>query len=273
MPCAAGLESIGGDACFADATTGAMSSESRTKPSAAPASPRALLVYLHGRYAPQGQAEELERQARVAKLATARGYAFVAFRGMRGECTNPQLASWWCWPSNERNAGDGPRFIAHWRSALAEAERRARPNRRVLLGYSNGGYFAALIASRNLLPFDAVAIAHAGPVHPMTPVASKPPMLLVDADDDPSGPEMSSLASTLGRENWPHAVVVREGGHALPDWDIKMSLTFFDRVRTERVPLRPPLSARTTRNSPASRMVINPPAGETAAPIPIEEIP
>ena len=228
--CAEGLEAIQGGGCFALAA----------EPSAG--RPRALLVYLHGRYAPETVADEMERQARVAHMATARGYSVLTLRGKQGQCTDPTLATWWCWPSNERNATDGPAFVASWGVALAEAERRARPARRVLLGFSNGGYFASLIASRALLPLDAVTVAHAGPVAPMTPVRTRPPMLLIDADDDPSSAEILHLDADLTREAWPHAMVVREGTHALPEWDVEMALTFFDRVRTETLPLAPPLA-------------------------------
>lgn len=226
--CAPGLEPIAGGGCFA--LGGEVSA------------PRTLLVYLHGRYAPENEADERERQARVARLATARGYSVLALRGTQGECSDPQLTTWWCWPSNERNAADGTIFVARWASALAEAQRRAPAARRVLLGFSNGGYFAALIASRALAPFDAVAVAHAGPVAPMTPLRTKPPILLIDADDDPSSAEILRLDADLTREAWPHAMIVREGGHALAEWDVEMTLTFFDRVRTEALPLSPPLA-------------------------------
>ncbi len=227
--CASGLEMIAGGGCFA------LAPESNGKPPA-------LLVYLHGRYAPETAADEMERQSRVARLGAARGYSVLTLRGKQGQCTDPTLATWWCWPSNERNAADGAAFVASWSTALAEAERRARPARRVLLGFSNGGYFASLIASRGLFPFDAVTVAHAGPVAPMTPVRAKPPMLLIDADDDPSSPEILHLDADLTRETWPHAMVIREGTHALPEWDVEMALTFFDRVRTEAFPLTPPLA-------------------------------
>jgi predicted esterase len=234
--CAAGLEAIPGGGCFALAPERTARAGGKTPP------PPALLVYLHGRYAPETEAEELERQARVARMGTARGYSVLALRGKQGQCTDPQLATWWCWPSNERNAADGPAFVASWSTALAEAERRARPRRRVLLGFSNGGYFASLIAARALLPLDAVTVAHAGPVAPMSPVRTKPPMLLIDADDDPSSPEILHLDSDLTREGWPHAMVIREGTHALPEWDVEMALTFFDRVHFEPMPLIPPLA-------------------------------
>ena len=245
--CPEGLEPIAGG-CFA--------------PALPTAQPRGLLVYLHGRYAPEGQNEERERQTRVARMGAARGYAVLALRGLQGQCTDPPLATWWCWPSNERNASDGAAFVLRWDAALREAERRGGRGRRVLLGFSNGGYFAALIASRALLPLDAIAIAHAGPVQPMHPVGRAAPMLLIDADDDPSGPEMDHLEADLTREAWPHAMVAREGGHALPEWDVEMALTFFDRTRTDALPLSPPLSVRPRRIHPPPA---EPPSEDLAA--------
>ncbi len=252
--CAEGLEAIPGGGCYAPArdVRGAGLDGG---------GPPALLVYLHGRYAPEAAPEELVRQARVARLGTARGYSVLALRGRQGQCSDAQLATWWCWPSNEKNQTDGAAFVLRWDNALREVERRegrtkvgarAGKGRQVLLGFSNGAYFAALIASRELASFDAIAIAHGGPVAPMRPRGATPPILLVDADDDPSGPEMSRLDADLTAEAWPHAVVVREGGHALLDWDIEMALTFFDRVVTERLPLTPPLAARTTRRPPSN---------------------
>ncbi len=158
--CPEGLQPIAGG-CFAPALATARAS--------------GLLVYLHGRYGPEGANEERERQTRVARTGSARGYAVLALRGAQGQCTDPQLATWWCWPSNERSLAAGPAFVARFEAALAEAERRAGKGRRVLLGFSNGGYFASMIASRALVPFDAVVVAHAGPVAPMHPAGATPP--------------------------------------------------------------------------------------------------
>ena len=71
--CASGLETLSADACFSprDASRG-------------------LVVYLHGRYSAETAPEELDRQARVARLAGARGYAMLALRGVRGECSAPE---------------------------------------------------------------------------------------------------------------------------------------------------------------------------------------
>src|ERR1700727_2798554 len=84
------LAPIAGGGCFAQP--------------ADPVKPVTLLVYVHGRYSPKTLADEHERQRRVARLATAKGYAVLAMRGVQGECTQPELADTWCWPSNPRTA-------------------------------------------------------------------------------------------------------------------------------------------------------------------------
>jgi len=230
--CAAGLEPIEGEGCFA-----------------APPKhdgPVTLVVYLHGRYV--DAADELDRQARVARGANKRGLAVLAVRGARGECNAPGLADYWCWPSNERNADDGPAFVAGFDAALAAARARLGPGSNVLFGFSNGGYFAALIAARALAPFDAVAIAHGGPVEPVVARPKQAPMLLITADDA-ADPEMRKLDAELGGVSWPHALIARDGGHALPDWDIDAAMTFFDRVVREGFPLVPPIASRVARPS------------------------
>ena len=231
--CADGLEPIEGGGCFAAPR------EKR--------SPATMVVYLHGRYSPDTVAEELDRQARVAKLGMSKGFAVLALRGEQGECKAPELKDYFCWPSNERTAIDGPVFVSRWTAAMDHARERIGPGSNVLLGFSNGGYFAALIVKRALAPFDAVAIAHAGPVF-VEPVRREAvPMLLITADDDLSDPDMQRLDDELTQQRWPHAVVAREGGHALPDWDIESALTFFSRASKERLPFSPPLATRSRR--------------------------
>lgn len=231
--CASGLEPIEGGGCFA-------------APSAMGAAVP-MLVYLHGRYGPNEIDEEMDRQSRVTQLATAKGYAVLAMHGVQGECSAPEMKDWWCWPSNERNANDAPAFVGRIDETIARARSRIGAGPNVLLGFSNGGYFAELIAKRALARFDAIAIAHAGPIDVAPARRETPPILLVTADDDMSDPDMMQLDDELTRTKWPHALVAREGGHALPDWDIDSALTFFDRARKEKLPFSPPLPTRSVR--------------------------
>jgi predicted esterase len=200
-----------------------------------------LLLYLHGRYSPKTVDEELVRQARVARLGTAKGFAVLAMRGVQGECTQEELADTWCWPSNPRRLADAPAFVERLQSAIAAVRAGLGPGPNVLLGFSNGAYFATLIATRSLGGFDAIAIAHGGPVPPTHAEGKKPPLLLITADDDLSDGEMRQLDAELTREHWGHEMVAREGGHELPDWDVDMALRFFTRAQREHLPLVPPL--------------------------------
>jgi predicted esterase len=249
--CASGYVPIPGNGCFAGVT-----------------SPRApLVVYLHGMYAPSGADDEAERQARLARLANERGVAVLALRGRQGQCLAENVREWWCWPSNERNASDGPGVVASWNVALANAEARieGRPAKRWLLGFSNGAYFAGIIALKALLPFDAVAIAHAGPTDPVTRQPSMPPILLVTADEDLAVTSMMRFDVLLSSVNWPHAIVTRDGGHDLTEHDVTMALTFFERVRREALPLSPPLSLRRPRpNLPEASVADSPAAANDA---------
>src|SRR4051794_23397765 len=71
--CAEGLEPINGGGCFAP-------------PAGVPKDgPAPLLIYLHGLFEPSAIADEHDRQKRVAKLATARGFGVLAFRGHIGQ--------------------------------------------------------------------------------------------------------------------------------------------------------------------------------------------
>jgi predicted esterase len=224
--CAAGFEPIPGGACFA-------------APAATPAPPR-LLIYLHGRYARDVTAEETDRQRRLGQRATARGFAVLAFRGQLGECTAPELATWFCWPSNEHNADNAPEFVGAWARALAAAEERVGQRTRYVLGFSNGGYFAGLLAVRGLFDATAFVVAHGGPVEPIVSLPVRVPILLLSADDDISQDEMIRFDEELVREKWAHDSYARSGGHALTDEDIDAAIAFFSRAG-EALPLDPPL--------------------------------
>jgi len=253
--CASGLLPVAGGACYA------------APHDAFPDSPLPLVIYLHGLFerGPM-EDEERDRQHRVARQATARGFAVLALRGTEGAC-HPERTALVCWPSNERSVDKAPAFVEAWQPALRSAEKKHPFTDEYVLGFSNGGYFAGLIAERALYKADAFVIAHAGPVEPVRAVGSKPPLLLMSADEDVSQEGMVQLDDELTRDDWPHDHYVRDGGHALPDSDIDAALTFFERTRTEPLPLRPPMSSRLPRARLASRVADNTPL----APIPKKE--
>jgi predicted esterase len=247
--CATGLEPIAGGGCFAFSPP---VEERQARPkSGGPA----LLLYLHGMYDDPHAEEELDRQSRVAKRAAARGLSVLALRGKKGECTAAEKAEWYCWPSNEKNAEDAKSFVEAWAPALEEAERRAGKPVRYVLGFSNGGYFAGLLAVRALFEAEAFAIVGAGSVQPVRAYGDKRPIFLLTADDDLSQEGMLAFGDELTRERWPHDTWSREGGHQLVDADIDAALTFFARVRKEKLPLSPPISQHVPRARDPRRRV------------------
>lgn len=214
-----------------------------------PPEPQALLVYLHGRYAENAATEEVDRQRRVAVIATTRGFAVLALRGRLGECTAAELSRWFCWPSNERNEQHAADFVDTWEGALLEAHRRTGSKTRFVLGFSSGGYFAGLLATRGLFDAEAFVIAHGGPVEPVHALARTPPLLLLSADEDVAQDDMIRLDEDLARERWPHDSYARAGTHGLTDGDIDAALTFFARSQ-EALPLEPPLALHRPAHHP-----------------------
>ena len=208
--------------------------------------PTRLLVYLHGLYEPGAEAGEMARQQRVAQVATKAGYVVLAPRGRVGVCTTPGYLSKYCWPSNVGNAARGAELAASFAPAVAAIEERAHLERRFVLGFSNGGYFAALLASRALFPADAYVVAHAGPaVSPIPASTDRRPVLLLTVEGDPQAGDTGRLAADLTAAGWAYDAYARDEAHELSDAGIAFSVAFFDQVaRGGVVPLDPPLGPR-----------------------------
>lgn len=236
IDCPKGFEPIAGRACLSLAD------------SAGP-----LVVYLHGLYELEHPEEEMDRHVRLAKQTKALGYSLLALRGRVGACSDPSFKNFVCWPSNENTQDAGAGVVSEWQTALHIAEERSGHGKRYIVGFSNGGFFAGLIATHALLPFDGLAIAHAGTVEPFRALGAKPPLLLLSADEDSAQEGMIHFDEVLAREAWPHEVYAREGAHGFTEIDMNAALTFFLRIeKGEKPPFSPPLSKhRPTPRAPS----------------------
>jgi predicted esterase len=218
--CGEGLEPLG-EACLA-------------LPPGAP-SDVPVVLYLHGMFPSDYPQQSLIAQRELATMATARGFALLVPRGRLGLCDwKPELLNWYCWPSTMRTAQLAPEIVQGWTPLWKALDDRLggsadRPRKRFVLGYSNGGFFAALLAARGDLPFDAYAIAHGGAVEPCWFDPSRPaPMLLLSAEGDQwQAPLMAELHERLDEASWPNEHRIRQGGHALTAGDIEDALGFF----------------------------------------------
>ena len=100
---------------------------------------QSLIVYLHGRYARDAAAEEIDRQRRLATVATTHGFSVIALRGDLGMCTAPELADWFCWPSNEHNASQAESTLSKRMPAIDWARTHTGARSLFLLGFSMEG--------------------------------------------------------------------------------------------------------------------------------------
>ncbi len=225
-----------------------------------------LVIYLHGLHDDTSLSEELARQSRVAELgAHHRGkFAVLAFHGKKGDCTIRRLDNLYCWPSNDRTAGEAPAIVASFARAIGEAGKRGARGPRYLLGFSNGGYFAMLIAERSLTKLDAVVVAHGGPMPPTERPSHTPPLLLLTADDDAAIDDMMRLSSELSLVSWPHAILSRDGTHGLPPSDVITALDFFE-TTAQHKPFQPPPSSHPPR--PRARLIVEADAVAPAGPM------
>jgi poly(3-hydroxybutyrate) depolymerase len=188
-----------------------------------------VLVYLHGMFRGHGSDDEW----RLVRGAVARGFAVVVPRGKRGACAwKAELADHFCWPGEPEDVHAFKSVVAEWERVLwqVDAILEAGSHKRYVLGFSNGGFFAAYIAAHGLFPAAAIAIVNAGPLGAADTPQTMPPVLLLRADGDAgSQNSMSELRTSFEQRNWPHAYCTRAGSHALASEDVETALRFFRR--------------------------------------------
>jgi predicted esterase len=97
------------------------------------------------------------------------------------------------------------------------------------MGYSNGGFFAAMIAFHQLLDAQGFAILHAGHCNGASFAAEKAkPCLLIAAGDDPwQKPKMIALHDVLCKSGWTSDLQIRAGSHILSKEDSDKAMQFF----------------------------------------------
>jgi len=229
--CGAGLAALAGD----PETCVALPDEARRRGAG-------VVVFLHGLYAPAISDNVVGIEERLAREATARGLALVVPRGRQGLCTwEPAVRDAICWPSGRGQAAVMAELATRLRAAGDEVARRLGPgpHPRALVGFSNGGFFAAALLADG--EWAAGAILHGGPVLPSTYDRARAiPVLLVAADEDRwQLPKMRELDTLLGDAGWPRTLRVRAGTHSLAAGDVAAALDFVSSaIATGRRPNR-----------------------------------
>jgi predicted esterase len=222
VACANGWQAIDGNACvtlpehFAD--------------------PPSVLIFAHGIIAPG--VEPLADQATLLKAAHAHGFAVIFARGRAGLCEwDAGVADSICWPTRpETVRREAPGIVAEWTEAEGRAAALAGVTfqRRYLLGFSNGGYFATYVLMDALMHVDGAGVVGAGrtTIDDAQVVASPVPLYVAVGGEEAGSTrqDASVLAHTLTARSWPVTYRVHpERAHELGADDLAAAWTAWGR--------------------------------------------
>lgn len=194
-----------------------------------------VIVYFHGMLVSPWATKAKWELGQLARAALPRGYTVVALRGQKGLCNwSDESRQSFCWPNGLRQQELIQPIIDRLRDALAEASKLARAKLKppFIVGFSNGGFLVALIASDTRLGVSAYAIAHGGPVigQGFPPWRRRPMLLLAANGDSAHYPRMKLLSQMLGEDRWESTFSVREGVHEMTADDMRAIVDFFDKM-------------------------------------------
>jgi predicted esterase len=184
--------------------------------------PTSVLYFLHGMMQPDSIAKTAQKLARDA--AQEHGFIAVFPRGRQGLCAwADEVKDWWCWPSSrtavDASAGE---ILKEWSDseALLGDILDVSFTRRYVLGFSNGGYFAAYIGLEGLLATDGIGVVGAGRANideSLMPAESTPFYIAVgELEIASTKAGAQNLAYVLDKHGWPHDLVIHAGqGHSV----------------------------------------------------------
>ena len=190
-------------------------------PTSLPPNP-AVLYFLHGMMPPDSSPKGMQAIAKAA--ADKHGFVAVFPRGKQGLCAwDSSVLDWWCWPTS-RQAVDthAAAFVDEWTGAevILEGALGTTFERRYVMGFSNGGYFAAYIGLEALLAVDGIGVVAAGRSYvdeSLMPKDADPFYVAVgELDVDSVKNSASNLAFVLGQHAWPVDFVLHSNrGHEI----------------------------------------------------------
>ncbi|MBX3213081.1 MAG: hypothetical protein KF850_13685 [Labilithrix sp.] len=186
-----------------------------------------VLVYLHGMYTGHGSPEEWA----AVSVALDRGFAVVIPRGKRGLCAwRAELKDHYCWPLDAEDTPTMKGIVGEWERVLwqVDALLEGGTHKRYVLGSSNGGFFAAYLATHRIFPGQAYAVVNGGALGAPSPKTDARPVLLVAGQDEPEpSAKTKALHDTLAQASWAHGYCPRGGSAALTTSDVEAAVRFF----------------------------------------------
>lgn len=170
-------------------------------------------VFLHGMRPTTTSAASAGHVAQLTKMATALGYR-IAIPMSTTRCENS--AKIFCWRGDPKG---GPQET--WNAVLASASKCFKSQDVGLIGFSNGGYYAAKVVLRNLQPAPrwAIAIGSAGTVTPelaRQDLSGRPPLYLLIGTKDVTRRATKAFFERLAPTTLPVTLKSYEGYHEVP---------------------------------------------------------
>ncbi|NUQ75031.1 MAG: hypothetical protein HUU21_15885 [Polyangiaceae bacterium] len=190
------------------------------------ATPASIVFFLHGMMPPDTTAKAAQKMAREA--AEEHGFIVVFPRGRQGLCAwADEVLEYWCWPSS-RAAVDASaaEILNEWTAAeaLLGDVLKIAFDRRYVLGFSNGGYFASYIGLEGLLATNGIGVVGAGRAsidESLMPAEAVPFYIAVgelELQSTQSGAQ--NLKYVLDKHGWPNDLVIHPGqGHSVSPSD------------------------------------------------------
>jgi predicted esterase len=218
--CAPELEDLDGEVCHA-------------APAQAEQAADTLVIFLHGVIQP-GTEWQWAQQRAIARAAKSNGFEALMPRGRRG--IGPRgMEDWWTWPTGvraQRAVEDA--LVEEWLGARKKVEeRRGAPfSRMVVIGFSNGAYYAASLALRGRMAVDGYGLFAGGGSEYLERQAERvklrPPIYLGYGGRDPvAKKDARALGAMLARVGWRHKLVGRPAvGHTMTDAGLREALDF-----------------------------------------------
>ncbi len=203
--------------------------------------PRTLVIFLHG-LVDAGTTWQHQQQKGFALYANRWGFAMIAPPGRAG-LGPKRKADQIGWPTSETaREGVEDELIASWRKARETIETRTgkKFERVLVMGFSNGAYYASSLALRGKLEdVDGYGVFAGGSAFPGADrlgkaTQSRKPVFVGVASKDSTAKDGASLVKLLKKLGWPHKSMSSKVGHVVAEKQLEAALVYLRNEKAKK---------------------------------------
>lgn len=213
-----------------------------------------LVIFLHG-LVDANTTWQHQQQKGFALYAKRWGFSMIAPPGRAGlgpKRKDDQIG----WPTSETaREGVEDELIASWRKARETIEKRTgkKFERVLVMGFSNGAYYASSLALRGKLEdADGYGIFAGGSAFPGAErlgkaTKTRKPVFVGLASKDSTAKDGASLVKLLKKLGWPHKSMSNKVGHVVAEQQLEAALVYLrnekpkpEKAKAEKKPQKKP---------------------------------